>query len=248
MGWGVGESALHSQNKFPSDPQFKASPRPAPHSMFFVRSLLFVVTTLAAGKNRTAAPAPAQGEDPQQPLCPAPPSNASAFEGACRATDPLILPEHVILPLLLPCAALLFTHMPTLLLASRARVRDLKNATAHAVLTWLAVCAVAWAYASGRRAFAYAASLHASVYLLSMPASPTIVVGPLADLFARETCITFIFLCAWHMGPPLPVADVPGQPAHSVCCGLASHLAGFMIPELVGPVAEALARRLVAGV
>jgi hypothetical protein len=223
--------------------------------MIFVRSLLFVVTTLAAGKrvpsdgNVTAHAHGAPAAENASSSCPAPNNNATLTtnEDVCASTDPLILPEHAILPLLLPCAALLFTHMPTLLLASRARVRDLKGATAQAVLTWLSVCSVAWAYASGRRAFAYAASLHTSVYLLSKPSSPTVVVGPIADLFARETCITVILLCAWQLGPPLPVADAPGHPAASACCGLASHLAGFMIPDLVGPIAEGLARRLVAG-
>ena len=229
------------------DPRFKrgrSARASTPPAMILVRSLLFVVTTLAAGKRAVNVTAPENASS----SCATPNTNETLTnEEVCASTDPLVLPEHVILPLLLPCAALLFTHMPTLLLASRARVRDLKGATAQAVLTWLSVCSVAWAYASGRRAFAYAASLHTSVYLLSKPASPTVVVGPIADLFARETCITAILLCAWQLGPPLPVADAPGHPAASACCGLASHLAGFMIPDLVGPLAEGLARRLVLG-
>ena len=214
--------------------------------MIFVRSLLLLATTLAAGR----APAPgsssphANSTQKQNESCAA---DSDSLERACRGTDPLILPEHIILPLLLPCAALLFTHMPTLLLASRARVRDLKGATVQALLTWLGVCAAAWAYSTGRRAFAYAASLHASVYLLSRPASPTVVVGPIADLFARETCVTAILLCAWHLGPPLPVADAPGHPPGSACCGIGSHVVVFMLPDLIGPLAAGVARRLVGG-
>jgi hypothetical protein len=214
--------------------------------MIFVRSLLFVATTLAAGKNNHSRANESSSDNATDASCPA--DAAGSLEHACRTTDPLILPEHIILPLLLPCAALLFTHMPTLLLASRARVRDLKGATAQAVLTWLSVCAVAFAYSSGHRAFAYAVSLHTSVYLLSKPASPTIVVGPMVDLFARETCITAVLLCAWQMGPPLPVVDTPGDhPAASACCGIASHMAGFLLPDLVGPLAAGIARRLVGG-
>jgi len=210
--------------------------------MIFTRSLLYAVTTLTR-KNRTSfEPPPANATvDAQQLVCSNP-----ALEDVCSATNPLILPEHVMLPLLLPCAALLFSHMPTILLASRARVRDLKNATTNVVLAWLGVSAVGWAYASGFRAFAYAVSLHTSVYLLSQPASPTAVVGPLADLFARETCITLVLLCAMQLGPPLPVAHAMGHPTAAVCCGVASHLAGSMIPDLVGPIAADLARRLVA--
>ena len=106
--------------------------------MIFVRSLLLLATTLAAGR----APSPSLNQQhsnsshsnstQNDESCAA---NSDSLELACRGTDPLILPEHIILPLLLPCAALLFTHMPTLLLASRARVRDLKGATVQALLS-----------------------------------------------------------------------------------------------------------------
>ena len=208
--------------------------------MVFVRSLLFVATTLAASKQPMmlfGAPS-ANNNSKTNSTC-----NRTSAESACGRLDPLIAPQHVIAPLMLPCAALLFTHMPTLLLASKARVRDLKEATAQVAVAWLSVCSVAWLYTRYSPAVAYALSLHSSLYLLSQPSSPTLVVGRLTDLFVRETCVTTILLCAWYGGPPLPVVDVPGVAGS--CCGAASHLAGFILPDLAGPVAMWLARRLV---
>lgn len=208
--------------------------------MGVVRSMLLVVTTLAASRNSLFFSAQPQNASSS---CTSGSRNKTAIAVECSHLDPFVTPCHVVAPLMLPCAALLFTHMPTLLLASKARVRDLKEATAQVAVSWLSVCAVAWLYTSYSPSVAYALALHASVYLLSQHSSPTIVVGRLADAFVRETCVAVIFLCAWYMGPPLPVIDVPGIAGS--CCGVASHLAGFVLPDLVGPAAMCLARRLV---
>jgi hypothetical protein len=211
--------------------------------MAFVRSLLFVVTTLAASRH----PPPTPEIYPKNSSCPAAGShNNQTLEWACSKIDPFVRPDHVLVPLVLPGVSLLFTHMPTLLLVSRARVRDLKAAATRAAVLWLAICAAALIYTRHSRALAYAFSLHASVYLLSHASSPTIVMGRMADLFVREVCVTVIMLCAWYMGPPLPVIDVPGFPGAS-CCGVTSHLAGYFLPDIAGPLAMGIVGRLMDG-
>ena len=202
--------------------------------MAFVRSLLFVVTTLAASRHP-----PLIDLHPKNSSCP----STESLAWACSRIDPLVRPDHVLVPLVLPGVSLLFTHMPTLLLVSRARVRDLKAAAARATVLWLAMCAAALMYTRHSHALAYAFSLHASVYLLSQPCSPTIVMGRTADLLVREVCISAVMLCAWYMGPPLPVIDVPGFSGAS-CCGVTSHLAAYLLPDVAGPLAMGIVARL----
>jgi hypothetical protein len=206
--------------------------------MSFVRSLLLVATTLAASRH----PPDLTPKIENASSCPASHQNLT-IENVCARVDPLVLPEHVIAPLAIPCIALLFTHMPTLLLASRARVRDLKAATTHAAVTWGAICAAAVIYTNSPTQ-AYAFSLHLSVYLLSQPSSPTVVVGRMADLFVRELGITVILLCAWYLGPPLPVLDVPGFPGAS-CCGVTAHLTALFTPDIAAPLVMGVIARLV---
>ena len=210
--------------------------------MAFVRSLLFVVTTLAASRHPPPSPE-IYPKNSTASSCPAAGGQNQTLEWACSSIEPLVRPDHVLAPLVLPGISLLFTHMPTLLLVSRARVRDLKAAAARAAVVWLAMCTAALIYTRHSHTLAYAFSLHASVYLLSLPSSPTIVMGRMADLLVRELCITAVMLCAWYLGPPLPVIDVPGFSGAS-CCGVTSHLAGYFLPDVLGPLAMGIASRL----
>jgi hypothetical protein len=160
-------------------------------------------------------------------------SASSATISGCALTDAMVTPDHFLAPLLVPCVAILLTHMPTLLLTSRARVLDLKSATSGVLLAWLCCLIVSWLSTVHGRSFAYAMSLHASVYLLAQPASQTLIAGAWADKTVRRACTAFVLVCAWQLGPPLPVLDAPG--IHR-CCGTAAHLAGFILPDIAVPV------------
>jgi hypothetical protein len=113
-------------------------------------------------------------------------------------------------------------------------VHDIKSATAKVLLIWIAVMAITWVYYGQGGSIAYALSLHTSLYLLSLPASSTIVAGQWADKLTRSAVIGLVIMCAWQVGPPLPVLDTPD--IHG-CCGAASHLAGILIPDIIGPFA-----------
>lgn len=197
------------------------------------RSLLLVATTLAAGRHMPPA---RNYSASSNTTCSKPILNATE-ESDCVLTDAMVIPDHILAPLLFPCIALLITHMPTLLLASRARVQDLKIATSSVVLVWLCGLAITWLSRAHSPSVAYAISLHTSVYLLSQPASHTLTAGMWADRVVKKICMVVVVLCAWQMGPPLPVIDAPGIPR---CCGAASHLAGLIAPDIAGPIIAAL--------
>ncbi len=164
-------------------------------------------------------------------------STTSATISDCSLTDAMVNPDHFLAPLLVPCIAILLTHMPTLLLTSRARVLDLKAATSGVLLAWLCGLLVSWLSTVYGRSFAYAMSLHASVHLLAQPASHTLIAGAWADRTVKRACTVVVLVCAWQLGPPLPVLDAPGIPR---CCGTASHLAGFILPDIAAPIAFGL--------
>jgi len=212
-----------------------------------VRILLLVATTLAAVRfhpptNNNNSTLDASDNNSSCPI-----QNASLHRGtqnqtqnidslntACEQTDAFVTSDHVTLPLMAPCFAMLITHMPSILLPSRAMVHDIKSATAKVFLIWISVVTISWIHRGQGGSLAYAMSLHVSLYLLSLPASSTVVVGMWADRLTRSIFTALVIMCAWQAGPPLPVLDAPG--IHG-WCGAASHLAGILIPDIVGPFA-----------
>ena len=54
------------------------------------------------------------------------------------------------------------------------------------------------------------------------------LLGQGAERAARWSCVAALLFGAWHLGPPLPLLDVPGL---SRCCGAAVHLAGLLLAD-----------------
>lgn len=197
------------------------------------RVLLLGATTLAAGRrNLTLPPVPLEGLCGRDPL--------STLAEQCRPADAQVRPEHVLLPLLLPCAVQLCVHMPTLLLASRVRARQLRAATAHVAAAWAAVALCAYAYLS-HPAVAYALALHSAAFLLAQPSEPGLLIGPCPERTARWGCTAALLAGALYLGPPLPLLDAPGL---SRCCGSAAHLAGLLVPDAAVGAAVGVALRV----
>ena len=73
------------------------------------------------------------------------------------------------------------------------------------------------------------------------------LLGQGAERAARWSCVAALLFGAWHLGPPLPLLDVPGL---SRCCGAAVHLAGLLLPDegmaLAIEVVQILQRALAA--
>ena len=199
------------------------------------RVLLLGATTLAAGRhNMTLPPVPLEG------LCGR--DSLSTLAEQCRPADALVRPEHVLFPLTLPCAVLLCIHMPTVLLASRVRARQLRTATAHIGAAWAAIALCAYAYLS-HPALAYALALHSAAFLLSLPSEPGVLIGQCPERAARWACSAALLGGALYLGPPLPLLDAPGL---SRCCGSAAHLAGLWLPDAVLSLAVGVVRRALA--
>ena len=73
------------------------------------------------------------------------------------------------------------------------------------------------------------------------------LLGQGAERAARWSCVAALLFGAWHLGPPLPLLDVPGL---SRFCGAAVHLAGLLLPDegmaLAIEVVQTLQRALAA--
>lgn len=184
------------------------------------RALILGCTTMAASRyNLTLTPTPMEGLCGRDPL--------ATLSEHCLPADAAVSPEHVFLPLLLPCVLALVVNIPTLLLPSRHRARQLRVATAHVSGAWGAVAMCAYAYLA-HPAIAYGLALHSAAFLLSLPPDPGVLLGPGPEQAARFACTAVLLLGAQYLGPPLPILDVPGL---SRCCGSAAHLAGLLLPD-----------------
>jgi hypothetical protein len=165
---------------------------------------------------------------------PAPHSCAAktSLQAACAASDAHVEPLHVLAPFAPPCAVLLFSHAPTLLLASNRRARRLHRAAAHAFALWAAVLGAAAVYLRLSPSFAYAVALHASATSLSARGSSSLfLLSPAVHAAARCLATAALVAGAAYAGPPLPVFDAPGVPG---CCGAAAHLAAWAGAETLG--------------
>jgi hypothetical protein len=165
-------------------------------------------------------------------------SMAGSRSDACGT----ILPEHVLAPLALPWVALLITHVPTVLLASRERTHHLCSATAHVLVVWGAGGGVAWIY-KWSPPVAYALALHSSALLLGYPSDPGVVLGRRVDCCLRGVCTGLLVIGAWQLGPALPVVDLPRAP-HGSSAAAFAHLVGFLAPALLVPPFRAVAELL----
>jgi len=203
--------------------------------VFAARVLLMGATTLAASRHNLTSPTP-----PPEGVCGR--SMLVPMEEQCRPADARVRPEHVLFPLLLPCCIALVVNVPTLVLPSRFRSRQLRVATAHILAAWAAIAACAYVYQL-HPALAYALSLHSTVFLLGLQPDPGVLLGYRAERAARQACTAALLLGAWLAGPPLPLLDVPGL---SRCCGSAAHLSGLLLPDAAMGLAIELVHRLLA--
>lgn len=163
------------------------------------------------------------------PHDPSAPGHCSSH-AACATSDAHVDPLHVLAPFAPPCALLLFSHAPTLFLASSRRARRLSCAATHAVALWAAVVAVAAAYAKASPSFAYALALHLSAS--SLAARGNCLLSPAVRAVASHLALAAL-LAGAYAGPPLPVFDAPGVPG---CCGAAAHLLAWAAADTVGAV------------
>jgi hypothetical protein len=199
------------------------------------RALLLASTTLAASRHSLTPVDP-----PPEGYCGR--DTVPTLAEQCRPADAAVRPEHVLFPLLLPCCVVLVVNVPTLVLASRFRTRQLRVATAHVAAAWAAIAACAYAYLS-HPALAYALALHSTVFLLTLQPDPGVLLGRRAEHTVRRACTAALLLGAWLAGPPLPLVDVPGL---SRCCGSVSHLAGLLLPDAAMGLTIELVHRLLA--
>jgi hypothetical protein len=151
-------------------------------------------------------------------------SMAGSRPDACAT----ILPEHALFPFALPWGALLVTHTPTVLLASRERTRHLCAATARVLLIWATGVATAWAYTRSPQ-IAYATALHSTALLLGIPSGLGVMIGANGDRCLRWACTGLLLTGAWQLGPSLPIVDTA-----------LAHLVGRLAPELLLPPCFAL--------
>jgi hypothetical protein len=192
-----------------------------------MRALLPLATTLAAIRILPTLPPPA----------------TSAGNDTCPPSPPETVPSmmigstHILCPLLIPYAAQIVIHMPTLLLASRSRVAHIKQALATIVAIGAGVSVAAGALSRrgepANPALAYALSLYWSLFLLSQPPHPSLVIGPAAHRAISTAGVLALAGGAWQLGPPLPVIHVPGFPTGP---GAQAHLLCLLGTDLLGPV------------
>ena len=164
-------------------------------------------------------------------------SMAGSRRDACVA----VRPEHALAPLALPWGALLITHVPTVVLASRERTRHLCAATARVLVVWAVGLGVVWVY-SRSPTVAYALALHSAVLLIGSPSDPGVVVGRAVDFGLRWACMGVLVMGAWQLGPPLLIVDLYPK-THQESAAFA-HLVGLIVPELLLPPARVLAELL----
>lgn len=183
--------------------------------MAWVRAALVAGTTLAASRLPV---------DPKQ--------SPGCGPSICARTDELVGPHHVVLPMVSALCLVLFANVPTLLLASQTRVRDLAGATAQLTLLQLALLAVSYAYTLCK-SHAYALSCHLALLFLSRPLPPTLLVSRQVFALVRLAAVCVLLAWAWQSGPPLPILDAP---ALSGCCGSRAHLLAWLLSETLGRV------------
>jgi len=192
--------------------------------MAWVRSLLVIATTLAASRYHLLAV-----------------ETGSCFTGsifaACADVDMLVGGVHVIAPLMVPSAFVVFTRLPTLLLASRGRVWGLWAATGRLLLICLALLASSLAYLRASKAWGYALSVHLAVLFLCQESRAGLLFGQAAHAAAKAAALVFLLVGAWQLGPPLPAWDAPGLPG---CCGAVAHMGAWAAAETLGRAAVAL--------
>lgn len=149
----------------------------------------------------------------------------------CASQDYHVYSEHVLAPLMVPCAVQVFVSMPTLLLASTHRARRLRAASACMAALWSTVLACSAVYAALSPSFAYALSLHASaLYLLKLDPGANLM-GAVPLLAAKVAGLAALCAGAVYAGPPLPVLGSPGL---SGCCGSVCHLLAWAAMETLG--------------
>jgi hypothetical protein len=148
----------------------------------------------------------------------------------------------VIYPLLVPYAVQAILHMPTLLLASRARVSHIKHALASIVAVAVGVAVVMWALHGQRNPpAAYTLSLHWALFLLAQPPHPSLVIGAWAHAAANAAGALVLAAGAWQLGPPLPVVNTPGFRGDE---GARAHLACLLVTDLLAPPLMAALTRI----
>jgi len=189
--------------------------------MGWLRVAAIAVTTLAASR---VPPAPATVE-----VC-----AAQGVCAACARLDARVASVHIVAPLTVAAAVILFAHFPSLVLASRNRIRELWAAVAAVSVVYAALAGAALVASNFSRAWAYALSLHFALLLVATDTPPTTLFHPAAYAAVQALAVFALLTGAWYAGPPLPAWDVPGL---SGCCGAVAHLAAWAAAETVGRAA-----------
>lgn len=209
--------------------------------MILARCLALAATTLAGAR--------LSANNPMQNIPSRTPRNntsqtCSSLASDCAFSDTLVHPDHILLPLLLPCFPLVVAHMPTILLSSRSKIKDIQGAAARSLVLWLALAASVWAFREGHGTLAYGISIHWAMLMLCLPARPSVGIGDGMEVACRWLCLLALFAYAAHSGPPMPVLDAPGL---SRCCGSAAHFAGWISVDLLSPVVLFFLNRILIG-
>jgi hypothetical protein len=189
--------------------------------MAWSRSTLVLATTLAASDFHYSAL-----DQQEDGAC-----GAGGVLSACLDVDRNVSPRHVIFPLLVPAFLVIFTHVPTLLLASRRRVWGLWTATLKLVLVFISISFSSAVYLRISRAWGYAFSLHFSILFITQERCQTLLFNEAALLGVQTFFLATVLLGAWRIGPPLPAWDAPGLPG---CCGAVAHMAAWATSETLG--------------
>lgn len=209
--------------------------------MILARCLALAATTFAGA--RLHAINPING-NPNETLKKSTSQTCSSLESECAFSDTLVHPDHILIPLLLPCFPLVVAHMPTILLSSRSKIRDIQGAAARSLVLWLALAASVFAFREGHGTLAYGISIHWAMLMLCLPARPSVGIGDGMEVACRWLCLLVLFAYASHSGPPMPIFDAPGL---SRCCGSAAHFAGWISVDLLSPVVLFFLNRILIG-
>jgi hypothetical protein len=165
------------------------------------------------------------------------PASQDCSRDACSEASAAVRPDHVVLPLALPCAVVFVANGPTLLLSSRWRARCLWVAAGQVVVLWASLWACAWVFFFASRAYAYAMSLHFALLILDQGCPPVFSISPGLHSLARGLATALLLAWAAYAGPSLPVLDTP---ALSSCCGAKAHLLAWVSAETLGRAAVAI--------
>lgn len=185
--------------------------------MEWMRLALIAATTLAASK----LPPILGPKDKEYGTC---------GPNPCSRSDPLVRPEHILFPLGAAGCIVLFANVPTLLLASQTRIRDLTVSTMQVVFLTAVMGGTAALYLVCP-SWAYALSCHVAALIITRPAPPTLLMHRQVYSSAQSVAIAVVVVWAAQLGPALPVLDSPGM---SGCCGARSHLLAWAVTQTVG--------------